>query len=260
LSAHYYELSPTFRADNGFEPQNDQRVGSMEAGYTKHYDKSPFLDYISASGEADRKWNFDGVKKDEWVDANLQVQSRLAQTGMHLQYMASDELFHGVKFNGIWATHACFNTKLSGALGLSGNVNYGHRIARYELVMGKQLDYGLTASVKPIDRLLFSATYNHTRSDDVNTGERLFSQSVFWSRLSLQISRELSMRFVSQYNDRWRTWDLDPLITYRINSLTMFYVGSTHNYQDFDPTGDGPQAWRLTDRQFFMKLQYLFRV
>jgi hypothetical protein len=94
----------------------------------------------------------------------------------------------------------------------------------------------------------------------VNSGERLFSQSVFWSRLSLQISRELSMRFVSQYNDRWKTWDFDPLVTYRINSLTMFYVGSTHNYQDFDPTEDGPQGWTLADRQFFMKLQYLFQI
>lgn len=260
ISGHYFELSPTFRADNGFEPQNDQRVGSLEASYIKHYDKSLFLDYITAYGEADRKWNFDGVKKDEWVDLNLEVKSRAAQTGTHVMYMASDELFHGVKFNGIWAAHACFNTRPSGALGLSGNVNYGHRIARHELVMGKQLDYGLTANIKPVDRLLVSATYNYTRSDDVNSGERLFSQSVFWSRLSLQVSRELSMRFVSQYNDRWRTWDFDPLVTYRINSLTMFYVGSTHNYQDFDPSEDGPQGWTLADRQFFMKLQYLFQI
>jgi hypothetical protein len=259
-SVHYYELSPTFRADNGFEPQNSYRSGSMEASYIKHFDKSPFLDYISWSTDATRKWNFDGVKKDEWVDASLEVKSRAAQTGTHFQYMASDELFHGVNFNGIWSTHACFNTKPSDALGLSGNINYGHRIARHELVMGKQLDYGLTANIKPLDRLLLSMTYSHTRSDDVNTGERLFSQSVFWSRLSLQVSRELSMRFVSQYNDRWRTWDFDPLITYRINSLTMFYVGSTHNYQDFDPTEDGPQGWTLTDRQFFMKLQYLFQI
>jgi len=179
---------------------------------------------------------------------------------MHLQYMASDELFSGIKFNGIWQTHACLSTSPSGALSLSGNINYGHRIARHELVMGKQLDYGLTADIKPLDRLLLSTTYNRTRSDDVMRGEQLFSQSVFWARLSLQVSRELSVRFVSQYNDRWRTWDFDPLITYRINSLTMFYVGSTHNFRDFDPAEDGPEGWTLTDRQFFLKLQYLFQI
>lgn len=259
-SAHYYELSPTFRADNGFEPQNAYRCGSFETSYTRHFDKSPFLDYINWSADATRKWNFDDVKKDEWVDAGVEVKSRAAQTGVYLQYMASDELFQGIKFNGIWSTHANFNTTPSDALTLSGNVNYGHRIARYELVMGKQLDYGLTANIKPVDRLLLSTSYSYIRSDDVNTGERLFSQSVFWSRLSLQISRELSMRFVSQYNDRWKTWDFDPLVTYRINSLTMFYVGSTHTYQDFDRAEDGPQGWTLADRQFFMKLQYLFQI
>jgi hypothetical protein len=83
---------------------------------------------------------------------------------------------------------------------------------------------------------------------------------VFWSRLSLQFTRELSMRLVSQYNDRWKTWDLDPLITYRINSLTMFYLGSTHSYRELDLEEDGREGWDLSDRQFFMKLQYLFQI
>ena len=111
-----------------------------------------------------------------------------------------------------------------------------------------------------MDRLTMDGSFNYIQSDDLKTGERLFSQSVLWSRLSLQVSRELSMRFVSQYNDRWKTWDFDPLVTYRINSLTMFYIGSTHNYRDFDMAEDGREGWDLTDRQFFLKVQYLFQI
>jgi hypothetical protein len=259
-SAHFYQYSPTFRADNGFEPQNNQRMGELELGGIVRFEKSKVLQSIDSETELARKWNFDGVRKDEWINTNLEVSFRAAQTAMHAQYMASNELFHGAQFNGIWAVHNCFSTKPSEVLSLSGNVNYGHRIARHELVMGKQLDYGVSATLKPIDRLLISASYGRSQSDDLATGERLFSQSVFWSRLSLQLSRELSMRLISQYNDRWRTWDFDPLITYRINSLTMFYVGSTHNYRDFDLAEDGREGWDLTDRQFFMKLQYLFQI
>jgi hypothetical protein len=40
----------------------------------------------------------------------------------------------------------------------------------------------------------------------------------------------------------------------------MFYIGSTHTYQDYDTLQYGHEGWNLTDRQFFMKLQYLFRV
>jgi len=61
-------------------------------------------------------------------------------------------------------------------------------------------------------------------------------------------------------NDRHDVWDFDPLLAYRINSLTVFYVGSTHNYRDLNLVGDGREGWGLTERQFFMKLQYLFQI
>jgi hypothetical protein len=260
VGLHYYEYSPTFRADNGFEPSNNLRQGSIDLSAVKRFEKSTVLEYIQPYMDAARKWNFAGTKKDEWIIGNLELRLRAAQTGLHFQYMRSNERFRGIQFNGIWGAHACFSTQPGGALSVGGNVNYGHRIARYDLVMGKQLDYGLSADLKPLDRFLISAAYNYTRSNDLGTDERLFSQSVFWSRFSLQLSRELSMRIISQYNDRYRVWDFDPLITYRINSLTMFYIGSTHNYRDLLMEEDGREGWTLTDRQFFMKLQYLFQI
>jgi hypothetical protein len=156
--------------------------------------------------------------------------------------------------------HNCISTQPWNELKLNANINYGHRIARYQLVMGKQLDYGVSATIRPIDRLTLALSMNYIQSDDVNTGERLFDQSVFWSRLSLQMTRELSLRLVSQYNDRYRTWDVDPLLTYQINSLTLFYFGSTHDYRVYDYEMDGRDGYDLTGRQFFMKFQYLFQI
>jgi hypothetical protein len=261
IAAQFSELSPTFRADNGFEPQNNVRRGDVEMGGIKRFEKSKVLEYIDFNMSVAREWNFDDwFRKDEWIDPNIEVKFRAAQTTMNANYLASNEHFMGTQFNGIWGVRGGLNTQPWDALSFGGSVNYGHRIARHALVMGEQLDYALSATLKPIDRLLISASCIYTRSDGVNTGERLFSQSVFWSRLSLQVSRELSMRLVSQYNDRWKTWDFDPLVTYRINSLTMFYVGSTHSYRDFDMTQDGREGWDLAGRQFFLKLQYLFQI
>lgn len=126
--------------------------------------------------------------------------------------------------------------------------------------MGKELSYGASADIRPIDRILISASYSYARSDDLDTGERLFSQSVFWTRLSLQLSRELSVRLIMQYNDRYKRWDADPLLTYRINSLTVFYIGSTLSYADFGTPEGWRGGWRLSNRQYFMKLQYLFQL
>ena len=256
----YSELSPTFRADNGFEPSNNRRMASSDIGGIVRFDNSTILENINGNVNATRKWNFDNVQKDEWINASVEAKFRAAQTGIHSQYMASNELFRGIHFNGIWLVHTCLSTQPGGSLSFGGNIDYGHRIARRDLVMGKEKTYGVWADIRPIDRMLISSSYSYVSSDDLETDEHLFSQSVFRSTLSLQMSREFSLRLITQYNDRYDTWDVDPLLTYRINSLTVFYIGSTHRYSDLTIIDDGRDGWTLTDRQYFLKLQYLFRI
>ncbi len=267
VGVEYVERSPTFRADNGFEPSNNSRTPVAELGGIVRFDDSKILENINGGIEAARKWNFDGVKKDEWVNASLEVRLRAAQTGTHSRYMRSNELFGGIKFNDIWLGHTCVSTRPTGALSFGGNIDYGHRIARNFLVMGKEINYGLWTDIKPIDRLLISMTYNGVTSDDLADGKRLFSQSVFRTRVSLQLLRELSARLVLQYAERFElyrnhadSWDVDPLITYQLNPLTVFYIGSSRNYLDLAPGTQHDGGWMLTDRQYFLKVQYLFQL
>jgi hypothetical protein len=260
VGANYHERSPTFRADIGFETSNSWRLSELWWGGIVRFDDSEILENISTDMNLARKWNFEGVQKDEWFNGNIQMRFRAGQTSVHMRYMGSNELFGGIRFNGIWLAHTCFSTQPGGALRFGGYVDYGHRIARRDLVMGKEIVSGLWADVKPIDRLLISSSFDYIQSDNLKTGIRLFSQSVFRSRLSLQLSRELSTRLVLQYNDRWDTWDADPLITYRINPFSIFYIGSTHDYRDLNPVDHGREGWTLVDRQYFLKLQYLFQL
>ena len=69
------------------------------------------------------------------------------------------------------------------------------------------------------------------------------------------------MRLVLQYNDFARSWDADPLLTWRLNPFSIFYIGSTRNYAEFDLDPQMlDEQWRLMDRTYFMKLQYLFQL
>ena len=57
--------------------------------------------------------------------------------------------------------------------------------------------------------------------------------------------------------------DVEPLLTYRINPFTVFYAGSAARYrryeaEEFDDLT--ASEWRNSERQFFAKLQYLFRL
>ena len=256
----YRERSPTFRADNGFEPQNNHRIGTANMGGVLRFEDSTVLENINGSMEGGRKWNFSGVRKDQWVNANLQIRLRAAQTGSHSRYMHSNELFGGVYFPNIWLAHTCFSTQPSAALRFGGYSNYGDRIARWQLVMGRETTRGLWADVRPIDRLLVHLSYDNAFSNDLETDAALFSQSIFRTRMSLQVSRRLSGRLVLQHNDRYECWDVDPLITYRINSLSVFYIGSTQRYEDLNPIDNGRAGWTLTARQYFLKFQYLIRL
>jgi hypothetical protein len=260
VRGNYQEKSPTFRADNGFEPQNNSRMARANFGGIKRFEESDIWENVNGNMDLTRKWNFDGVKKDEWVNANLELNFRAAQTGIHSSYMRSNELFREVQFNDIWQVHTCFHTQPWEQLNMGANINYGHRIARRDLVMGKETSYGFWADIKPISRLLLAFNYQHVFSDDLDTGERLFSQSVFRLRGDLQMTRRLSFRLISQYNDRNKRFDLDPLLTYRINALSMVYLGSTHRYYEFALEDGGPEDFHLTDRQFFLKVQYLFQL
>jgi hypothetical protein len=258
----YTERGPTFRADNGMEPSNNSRLLTTWLGGIHRFENSRTIEYINASATANQKWNFDGVTKSRQLTTDFEFSLRLAQTSGHAQLLLKDELFRGRQFDGTWLAHQCFSAHPSGALGLGGNINYGHQIARHDLVMGKQWSYGAWADLKPTDRLLVSLSYSGLKIDHEDTGERLVSQQVFRTYMTLQVMPELSTRLVLQYNDRNRTWDVDPLITYQVNPFSIFYVGSTRDYGDLvlAEGEDGPEGWTLTGRQYFMKLQYLFRI
>ena len=126
--------------------------------------------------------------------------------------------------------------------------------------MGKETSWGIWFTLRPSDQLVISNQFNRSSSDNVDTGELLFKDFINRTEVSYQLSRELSFRLIMQYSDRWKSWDADPLLSYRFNALSTFYLGSTRNYRDFETLDNGAEGWLLSSRQYFVKLQYLFRI
>jgi hypothetical protein len=126
--------------------------------------------------------------------------------------------------------------------------------------MGKELRLSYWLDLRPWSRLLFEQRVNTIRSDDLATGERLFDGFISRSRFNLQLSREWSLRLVLQYDDFDRRWDVDPLLTFRLNPFSIFYVGSTLDYAEFVGAGMQQDEWRLSTRTYFLKLQYLWQI
>ncbi|UCD17028.1 MAG: carbohydrate binding family 9 domain-containing protein [Candidatus Zixiibacteriota bacterium] len=259
----FSERSPTFRADIGYEPINNRRTALFYTQYVFRFDEG-LVKHIIPNGDAGRKWNFDKEKKDEWISPNLSIELRAAQAQIHARYLYSNEKFSGTQFDNIWVWHICNHYRFGDRLAAGGHIDYGHMIARRvdPLVMGRQLSLSGWFDLKPNDRMLFETWIEYTRSNHVDTDEKLFDTYITGTRLSYQIMRELSLRLFVQYDDDEELWDIDPLLTYRLNAFSVLYFGSTIVYEKFN-TWDGgkyERVNRLSSRQFFIKLQYLFQV
>jgi len=254
----YWGRSPTFRAENGFEPQNDRHQTTVWTGYTVYGEG--LVERWQPQAFAGRVWNYAGTTKDEWLGGGLWTRLGWGQTSIYTEGLYSNELFHGIQFDGIWEASLDVEAKPSSLVAAGFEIEYGDRIARGPLVLGRQLGYGAWLDLKPWDRLILESRFDYARSEDRDTGEELFAGWVARTRIGLQMTREFSLRLILQYDDFDRVWEADPLLTYRINPFSIFYVGSTRDYLDYGEDEHPITGWRLSDRSYFLKLQYLFQI
>ena len=174
--------------------------------------------------------------------------------------LADEQRFRDVDYTDLYRWHMCLSSRPGDLLAFGGSANYGRRIYYRGEAYGMQEDYSFWFDLKPVDRLLLETSFSWSRSEDEDTGATFFDSYVMRSKLGLQITRELSARIIIQYNGFYETWEGDPLLQYQINPFSIFYVGSTRDYAKVAVDPASQQEWRLTHRQYFLKLQYLFRI
>jgi hypothetical protein len=259
------QASPTFRTDNGFVTSNDYRRAHAMTRYSFFTENSRFMNRANVWTGACRFWNFDNVRKDEslFVGMNLQLKR---QTWVNFNVFTSNELFAGVEFKGIERANLNINSNFSERVQAGLQMNAGDSIYRNRSnpEMGGLLNLGFNLTVKPTPRMTVFSNLNHSRLRNRTTNENYFSGYVARTRVNYQFTRKLLTRVIVQYNDFSQRLDVDPLVTYRISPFTVFHVGSTHQFAEFPArmgnVGDESLVFQQTQRQFFFKLQYLFRM
>ena len=262
LDLDYWDRSPTFRAENGFENSNNSRSGIITTNYLFRFEDSDIVEWTQPNLRVSRTWNYENVRKHQHAYFDLTTRLRKAQFHTHSQVMAGEEIYCGKSFENIWRLHTCFQTTPNNKLALGGSINYGHEIYydNGDSALGRQREISFWVDLKPIPRLLIESQITHASSRHLHADDAYFDGYIARSKLTLQLSRELSTRIVVQYDNFDDRWEFDPLLTYRLNPFSIFYVGSTTDYELANwGTGTG-NSWKTANRQYFMKLQYLFRI
>lgn len=250
----YNELSPTFRVDNGYLDRNDRRIFEFWNGLTLR-PESPLIDEIDPSLDIARVWNCAGQRKDEWIAPELLILFK-RQTQIKLSYLWSRETYRDLYFPGIRRGGISIESNFSKPVSLSFGITHGRFVARLvdPPVLGRGTNYEASATLQIWQRLVIRPSLEYSKLDFPD-GTEIYSGFVTRTRVNYQFSREWFLRLVVQYNDFDRSVSLEPLLSYKMNPFTIFYLGSSHGLQE--PGGDGD--WTNTGHQYFLKLQYLLR-
>ena len=135
-----------------------------------------------------------------------------------------------------------------------------------------------SATVKPFTQLTVDNTYFLTRLRDRATEQSAFTNHIIRSKWNYQFTRELSLRFIAQYDSTLanpaftslstgKRLNADFLVTYFLRPGTAVYLGYNTDMANPDPTFMvRPQGPLVAENRFindargvFVKASYLFR-
>lgn len=256
---NYSEVSPSYRTETGYDPLMDYRDASGWTEYVFYIEKG-LLNRIYPQTYISKRWDFDGGLIADHYNFNLGSSWNFAQTNIEIFYGRSSERFSGIEYDNLWETHLNLDSRPLDQLGGNLFVAKRRNLARGFGTKGDEYDIQTTLTIKPFDRLLIEPTFSYLRSTDFETGDELYEGYITRTRLRYQATKEISLRLVVQYNDFYERLDVDPLLTYRISPFSVFYAGSTYDYDNIRIySHEVDDNWQLTSRQFFVKLRYLFR-
>jgi hypothetical protein len=262
FTVDYNQVAPSYRTETGYDPWIDYRNFSVFTRYN-FWIEDGILERITPWIYSDGRWYFDNVKRWDNYNFGLEGRLRLVQTYYQILFGTGSELWNGIEYDNLHTYEFDLASRLSDKLGYYIGYDRSKVVARWLNTKGNETEVYAEIDLKPIDRLTIEPNLSYSRSIDVNTGEELYSGYITRTRIQFQANRELSLRFVIQYNDFSEKWEFDPLFTYRISSFSVFYAGSTYDYDKFEinpSTPDRYTDWKVTSRQYFMKLQYMFRI
>jgi hypothetical protein len=265
----YWAASPTFRADNGFITSNDNRQMIFGTWYA-FYPNNKLLDNFYTQVTAGRFWNSAGVRKDDWIRPAVEFQFK-AQTNVFIGSVFSRERFRDVVLPGIRRIEFQVNSNFSSPLTAGFWISHGRFVARREdpPVLGRGTDFQAWATIKPLQQLIIQPEFAYFTLDHPE-GRELVSQNVLRTRINYQFTRELFLRMIVQYSQQetagketGKGLSIEPLLSYKLNPFTIFYMGFTNQSERlYDNNSGAPLSSDLIDtqRQFFMKFQYLVQI
>ncbi|MBT3728264.1 MAG: carbohydrate binding family 9 domain-containing protein [Candidatus Marinimicrobia bacterium] len=241
--------SPGFRTSNGFEKNNSTKWAKLSRGKSIYYDNHPILVKINFSIGTIYKTNYDNLVKYKEIEGGTNIDFADG-SNMMIEFELSEENFKGVQFESA-GFHTNYTRNLNQNTKFHGGIHFGDEIIRYFDIPEQGDGRGIYGYVeyKISDSSNFSLGLQYQDVEDYYHGQ------ILQSRFNHSFSSKLTMRTKVQYSGFSDTWFIEPMVTYQPNAFSALYVG----INDLLTSNDGMFSnLSESERQFFIKFQYLF--
>ncbi len=269
----FNSVSPAFRADNGFINRNDSQTLNLWTGLDLQPNGRALVAW-EPSLSVGRIWDHSGRFQDEWLTPHLSMVFRY-QTAVAAEMMWSRERFRETLFPGIRRFTISAESKPHATIILAAKCDLMRTIYRTfdpseRPFLGRAVRAGADVTLRVGSRLQLAPSIDYERLKTPDGARLIYDGWILRDRLDFMFSPSTSIRLVTEYDSFTRSLALEPLLTYRLNALSVVYVGMTERYDRLAaPESGGKEAapplrsdpaWKLGATQVFAKVQYLFRI
>ena len=253
FSANYSHIPPDFEASSGFFRRKDIKSFNSRLGYAFLPMNDLIVD-IRPSLQYRRIYDFNNVLTDEEYEFSFFM------SGWRGTFISAGISHNFERYEGIDFRKNNFRTWIrSEPLSwFSGGLNFSIGDSIYydeDPYLGFKYSYGFNMTFKPITNLRLFYNFRNDTFYKSKGGELEYRVNIFTQRISYQLTRHLSLRLITDFNDYDKQLYNSILLSYQLNPGTVFYVGIDDN-QEQDDRG----IYRVEGRYFFVKFSYWWRI
>ena len=255
----YFYQPSTVRRDNGFIQRNDFQYLFMQQEYN-FYPENSFVRRIDPELNFELQYDINGKLMSQFFEVNV-VNDWSNGLWSSIGYsIVNNELYNNVFHKGVNRWHLNLEANNLSKV-ITGGMYYegGNYVVRFEnpSYVGFGHNFELYSTFKPFDQLRNDLNFSYSELAKERGGELLYSGYVLSDKISYQFNKNFFLRVLVQYDLFDRVFNVDPLLSYKWNPYTILFLGASQNISEL--TNDqGFSSYVETDRQFFLKFQYLW--
>jgi len=250
----FYRIPEEFEAATGFFRRKDIQAFNSRFSYA-FLPMNKWIISIRPSLSYRRIYDFNNILTDEQYSLSLFING-WRQSHIWANFESSLERYGGINFHKK-------NMRVSFAsepfAWLSGNIMFSFGDGIYYDTSSPYLGYktsrSLRLTLRPLSNLRMFYTYRNDNFYRQRGGEEVYSVNIISQRITYQLSRTLSLRLITDYNDYYQELYASLLFSYELRPGTVFYLGFDDNLTR-DPGG----LFQTKGRYYFIKFSYWWRI